>query len=202
MKKSKVLVLLMCLAVIFSFTACGEKEEPSLAEQNKMEIKSEQAANEDNKNFGELSKELQESGQYDKDKTAVTSVGDTMANDFFDWTVNSYETKKKVHGQSAGEGYKYVIVNMSMTNTEDYEYETGNFEFRGMISGQSEDMDSENAFYDGMFPDETTIAPGETITGDVLFKVPADCKAFLVNYLEVYGDGSQGNLYWYELKLK
>lgn len=205
MKKRGILALLLCLVMVFVCTACGqgegESDEPTMADEYKTEIKEEQAANEKNENFGELSKELIDSGAYDKDKSAVTGVGDTMSNDFFDWTVNSYKTLSKTHGTSAGEGYKFVIINMSITNTEDYEYETGNYEFRGVISGQDGDLDSEDAFYDGMMADETTIAPGQTITGDVLFKVPKDCSAFLVNYLETYGDGSEGNMYWYELKL-
>lgn len=202
MKKNKLLAILLCLTVAFAFTACGETEEPTMADEYRTEIDAAQAANEDNESYGELSKEAVESGIYDQDKTAVTGVGDTMSNDFFDWTVNSYTTKTKTHGTSAGDGYKFVIINMSITNTEDYEYETGNYEFRGVISGQEEDLDSENAFYDGMIADETTIAPGETITGDVVFKVPKDCTALLINYLEVYGDGSEGNMYWYELSLK
>ncbi len=201
MKKNKFLALLLCLSVAFAFTACGA-EEPTMADEYRTEIDAAQAASEDNENYGELSKEAIESGISDQDKTAVTGVGDTMSNDFFDWTVNSYTTKTKTHGTSAGDGYKFVIINMSITNTEDYEYETGNYEFRGVISGQEEDLDSENAFYDGMIADETTIAPGETITGDVIFKVPEDCTALLINYLEVYGDGSEGNMYWYELSLK
>lgn len=201
MKKNKFLALLLCLSVAFAFTACGA-EEPTMADEYRTEIDAAQAASEDNENYGELSKEAIESGISDQDKTAVTGVGDTMSNDFFDWTVNSYTTKTKTHGTSAGDGYKFVIINMSITNTEDYEYETGNYEFRGVISGQEEDLDSENAFYDGMIADETTIAPGETITGDVIFKVPKDCTALLINYLEVYGDGSEGNMYWYELSLK
>lgn len=205
MKKNRLLALLLCLTLVLAFSACGEAEEtnePTMADENHVEIEQEQAATDDNKNYGELSKEAVESGMYDKDKSAVSGVGDTLANDFFDWTVNSYKTRTKTHGTSAGEGYKFVIINMSITNTEDFEYETGNYEFRGVISGQAEDLDSEDAFYDGMIANETTIAPGETITGDVLFKVPKDCKALLVNYLETYGDGSFGNMYWYELKLK
>ena len=124
-----------------------------------------------------------------------------MSNDFFDWTVNSYEVKKKTQGVSAGKGYKFVIINMTMKNTEEEGYETGNFEFRGVISGQAEDLDSENAFYPGMLADEFYIDAGQTVTGDVLFKVPEDCSALIVNYLEMYGDESAGNMYWYELDL-
>ena len=193
------IALALCLAAVFCFTACGEK---TLAEENRTEIKEEQAAGEDNKSYGELSEEVQDSDYgYEKDRTAVAGVGETMSNDFFDWTVNSYKVKKKTQGVSAGKGYKFVIINMTMKNTEEEGYETGNYEFRGVISGQAEDLDSENAFYPGMLADEFYIDAGQTVTGDVLFKVPEDCDALIVNYLEMYGDESAGNMYWYELDL-
>lgn len=199
MKKKTMIALALCLAAVFCFTACGEE---TLAEENRTEIKEEQAAGEDNKSYGELSEEVQDSDYgYEKDRTAVAGVGETMSNDFFDWTVNSYEVKKKTQGVSAGKGYKFVIINMTMKNTEEEGYETGNYEFRGVISGQAEDLDSENAFYPGMLADEFYIDAGQTVTGDVLFKVPEDCSALIVNYLEMYGDESAGNMYWYELDL-
>ena len=115
MKKRGILALLLCLVMVFACTACGqgeeESDEPTMADEYQTEIKEEQAANEKNENFGELSKELVDSGAYDKDKSAVTGVGETMSNDFFDWTVNSYKTLTKTHGTSAGEGYKFVIIN-------------------------------------------------------------------------------------------
>ena len=52
-----------------------------------------------------------------------------------------------------------------------------------------------------MLADEFYIDAGQTVTGDVLFKVPEDCDALIVNYLEMYGDESAGNMYWYELDL-
>ena len=199
MKKKTMIALALCLAAVFCFTACGEK---TLAEENRTEIKEEQAAGEDNKSYGELSEEVQDSDYgYEKDRTAVAGVGETMSNDFFDWTVNSYKVKKKTQGVSGGKGYKFVIINMTMKNTEEEGYETGNYEFRGVISGQAEDLDSENAFYPGMLADEFYIDAGQTVTGDVLFKVPEDCDALIVNYLEMYGDESAGNMYWYELDL-
>lgn len=200
MKKKTMIALALCLAAVFCFTACGEK---TLAEENRTENQggtgSRRRIIKATESFLE---EVQDSDYgYEKDRTAVAGVGETMSNDFFDWTVNSYEVKKKTQGVSAGKGYKFVIINMTMKNTEEEGYETGNYEFRGVISGQAEDLDSENAFYPGMLADEFYIDAGQTVTGDVLFKVPEDCDALIVNYLEMYGDESAGNMYWYELDL-
>lgn len=202
MKKNKIFALLMCLIVVFAFTACGEK---SMADENKTEIDAAQAADESNENYGDLSKEAKEyrdSEGYENNGTAVAGVGDTVKSDFFDWTVNSVKTKIKVGGQSAGEGKKFVIINITLKNTEDYEYESGNYEFRGVVDpADTEGMDTMNAFYDGMIADEFNFASGETVTGDIVFEVDKDCETMLVNYEEFYGDGSIGNIYWFELNL-
>ena len=67
MKKKTMIALALCLAAVFCFTACGEK---TLAEENRTEIKEEQAAGEDNKSYGELSEEVQDSDYgYEKDRT-------------------------------------------------------------------------------------------------------------------------------------
>ena len=58
MKKKTMIALALCLLAVFCFTACGEK---TLAEENRTEIKEEQATGEDNKSYGELSEEVQDS---------------------------------------------------------------------------------------------------------------------------------------------
>lgn len=204
MKKRRVVAVMLCLFVVFAFAACGEKEEPTMAEENKTEIKEEQAANESNENFGELSQSIKAEWdqKYQFNGIAVGGVGDTLSNDFFDWTIHSVKTAKETHGKSAGEGKKFVIINMTMTNTEDFEYETGNFEFLALV-GTSEDdeLNTMDAFYDGMIGDEFTLGVGESVTGDIVFKVDEDIDTIVVDYEEFYGDNSIGNVYWYEIKL-
>lgn len=202
MKKRKILALLLCISVVFAFTACGEK---TLAEENKTEIDSAQVADDSNEDFGELSKAVKEQRDtegYENTGTGVAGVGDTIVNEFFDWTVNSVTTKTTVSGQSAGEGKKFVIINMTMKNNEDYDFDTGNYEFRGIVdSADTLGIDSMNAFYDDMIPDEFSLAQGESVTGDVIFEVDEDLESMLVNYEEFFGDDSIGNIYWFELKL-
>lgn len=204
MNKKKLLTLLLCVCVAFAFTACGG--EKTLAEQAKNDtvVDETKAPKEENKAYGELSHEIKADwdGKYQYGRLSVGTVGDTLVNDFFDWTVNSVKTKKKIGGVSAGKGYKFVVINMSITNTEDYAYPTGNYEFRGITgTGDENELDSENAFYEGMMADEFEISPGETVTGDVLYKVPEAQKNLIVDYEEFYGDGSIGNTFWFEFKL-
>lgn len=209
MKKRKILVLLLCLTVVFAFTACGGQDEedngPTMAEENKVEVQQEQAATEENENYGELSQALKSdfdaNVQYNGG-IAVGGVGDTLVNDFFDWTVHSVKTAKETHGASAGAGQKFVIVNMTMKNTEDFAYTTGNYEFIGLIGpGESGILDTMDSFYSEMIADELELQPGQSITGDLVFKVDENLETIVVEYEEIYGDQSIGNIYWYELKL-
>lgn len=214
MDKKKLLALLMCLCMVFAFTACGggsgedtENDGPTMAEEAQKDavIDEAKAPTDENKAFGALSHEVKADwdNKYQYGKLSIGSVGDTLVNDFFDWTINSVKTAKEAGGTSAGDGYKFVIINMSMKNTEDFAYETGNFEFRGIAgAGDANELDSMNAFYDGMIGDEFNINPGETVTGDLLYKVKEGQKSFIVDYEEVYGDGSMGNTFWFEFKLK
>lgn len=220
MKKKKLLAILLCIALLFAFTACGgkdnggngggasgEEEEytgPTMAEEADTEVDESKAPTDDNKAYGDLSKEIK--ADWDKKfkygKLSVGTVGDTMANDFFDWTVNSVKTEKKLNGKSAGDGQKFIVINMTMKNTEDFAYTTGNFEFLGLIgTGENGEINTEDAFYDGMLGDEFELGAGESVTGDIVFKVSDSLKNFIVDYEEFYGDGSTGNTFWFEFSL-
>lgn len=211
MNKKKFLALLLCLSMVFAFTACGgggeeEQSGPTMAEEAQKDavIDESKAPTEDNKAYGDLSHEVKADwdSKYQYGNLSIGTVGDTLVNDFFDWTVNSVDVKSEINGTSAGDGMQFVIVNMSMTNTEDFAYDSGNFEFRGIIgTGDENEIDSEDAFYDGMIADEFSIAPGKTVTGDLVYKVSKKQKTFIVDYEEFYGDGSTGNTFWFEFKL-
>ena len=77
----------------------------------------------------------------------------------------------------------FLIINISVTNTEDYEYETGNYEFL-CITGteESDEVETMNSFYDEMIPDTVDLAAGDTLTGDLVFEISEDVKEVLDVY--------------------
>lgn len=208
MNKKKLLALLLCLTVVFAFASCGgaagedENSGPTMAEEANTELDESKAPTKENKAYGELSKELKDywQGQSGYQNLSVGGVGDTLKNDFFDWTVNSVRTETALNGRNAASGKKFVVININMTNTEDTSYETGNYEFWGLI-GQGEPLNTLDAFYDGMIPDTVKFAPGQTLSGDIVYEVDKNLDKLIVDYDEVYGDESTGNAYWFELKL-
>ena len=116
--------------------------------------------------------------------------------------MNSVKTETELNGKSAGEGKKYVVANISVKNTTKETFVTGNYDFIGYMEA-SEDghLDTADSFYDDMYPDETELAAGKTLTGDIVFIVDEDVDEIVMDYMEFYGDESIGNTNWVDLKL-
>lgn len=179
MKHKKLLAVLLGIMLALTFTACGS----------------------DDKEPGPLLNELKEAEFYQGELT-TGMVGDTMKNSFFEWKVNSVKTETELSGKPAGAGKKYVVVNISVKNTTKESFVTGNYDFIGYMEA-SEDghLDTADSFYDDMYPDETDLAAGKTLTGDIVFLVDEDVDEIVMDYMEFYGDESIGNTNWVDLKL-
>lgn len=205
MNGKKLLTILLCLAMVFAlFAACGEEESPVEISEESKAASEEFPADESNAAYTPLAQEVKEiwDQQYQYGAISVAGEGETLQNAFFKWKVNSVETREEINGTSAGDGYKFVIANVTMTNTTDYEFDSGNNEFRGIIgTEESDDLDSENAFYDGMLADEFSLKAGEEITGDLLFKVKEDVNEIIIDYESFYGNGKVDGANWIVLKL-
>ena len=214
MKQKKILAVILGLALIFAFTACGGGDEgsdrddsPAAAAQNGSSGTASSGADADNdskdqsEDYGPLLKDLKKAKLYEG-KLTTGKVGDTMKNSFFHWKVNSVRTKTKLDGKSAGAGKKFVVVNISVKNATKESFITGNYDFIGyMEASEAGHLDTEDSFYDDMYPDETDLAAGKTLTGDLVFLVDSDVDEIVVDYIEFYGDESIGNTNWVDLRL-
>lgn len=140
--------------------------------------------------------------KYDYGTLSVGKEGATLSNAFFDWKINGVDTKSSLNGKKAADGKTFLIVNISVTNTEDYAYETGNYEFL-CITGPEEgdEIETQDSFYDDMIPDSVELEAGDTLTGDLVFEINETIKAVLIDYEEFWADGSTGNTNWFELQL-
>lgn len=212
MKKKRLLAILLCLSMTFVFlTACGsdaatEEEEESVVEisEESKAASEEFPADETNASYTALAQEVKAvwDEKYQYGVMSVAGVGETLQNAFFKWTVNSVKTKTEINGTSAGDGYKFVVANITMVNTTDYEFESGNYEFRGIIGPEEEDdLDSVDAFYDEMLPDEFNLKAGEEATGDLLFKVKEDVDEIIIDFESFYGNGKVDGANWVVLPL-
>lgn len=225
MRKKKLLTILLCIAVIFGYAACGsdnaddgnsgadsqvasddssqesEATEDGGSSDGSSASSSSSSSQNENREYGDLMKALKKTDLYAGELT-TGFVGDTMSNEFFDWTVNSVKTMKKLEGKSAGSGKKFIVANITVTNTTDYDYSIMNADFIGYMEA-SEDghLDTEWSFYDGMYPDEATLKSGKSRTGDLVFIVDEDVDEIVIDYIEFAGDGSMGNTNWVDVFL-
>lgn len=221
MKHKKILAILLGLMLIFAFTACGDDgsdtgtDDASQTTTGSDQGESDSTASDSgtdssnssdsktggtSKSYGPLLTALKKADLYAGTLTTGV-VGDTMKNSFFNWKVNSVKTATKLSGKSAGSGKKFVVVSITVKNTTDEDYEVGNYDFIGYMEA-SEDghLDTEDSFYDSMYPNETTLSAGKSLTGDLVFVVDSDVDEIVVDYIEFYGDDSTGNTNWVDLK--
>ncbi len=175
MNKKKTIVSL-CLVLMLVFTACGgEKYGPLLAAAKEAELYA--------------------------GKLTTGFVGDTLTNSFFEWTVTNVRTETELYGKTANAGKKFVVMDVSVTNTTDEEYEIGNYDFVSYVepdmdTGLVETMDS---FNDAMYPDEEMLAPGKTRSGTLVFEVDESVEEIIIDYIEFIGEDSIGNTNWFDL---
>ncbi|MGF6377064.1 hypothetical protein M2140_002146 [Clostridiales Family XIII bacterium PM5-7] len=180
MNIKKIILTTLCLVVCFAFAACGDKEQ----------------------NFGGLHEEAKTAYEDDLGELQSGTIKDTLSNTFFDWTLNSVETKETLEGKTPEEGKIFVVANITVKNTSTEEYEVGNYDFIGIVGiEEGEQFDTLDAFYDGMYPDGENLAAGKTLTGDIVFEVSADCTELIIDYQEYFGDDSKGNTNWFYIKL-
>lgn len=178
MKHKKIIAVLLGIILIFAFSACGSDND-----------------------YGPLLEALKKAELYQGDLTTGT-VGDTIKNSFFEWKVNCVKSETELNGKSAESGKKFIVVNISVKNTTDEAFTTGNYDFIGYMEASEEgQLDTEYSFYDDMYPDEIDLAAGKTLTGDLVFVVDTDVDEIVVDYMEFYGDESIGNTNWFDLKL-
>ena len=52
-----------------------------------------------------------------------------------------------------------------------------------------------------MLPDVTNLAPGESVSGLIIAKIPNEASKLTVAYQEIYEDGSNANAYFVDLSL-
>lgn len=189
MRLKKILTVTLCLAIVLVATACGGSDD------GKTDAKSQ------DKNYGELYTQAKDAYSESIGKLTAGTVGDSLSNSFFNWTVNSVETKDKVEGKTAKDGYKFIVANISVTNTTKETFAVGNYDFIG-ITEVSEDgqIDTMDSFYDKMYPDEKELAAGKTLTGDLVFQVKEDVNELIVDYQVFYQDESTGDTNWVCLK--
>lgn len=211
MKKRKLVILALCMVLAFSLAACGGDTEDSSGSESAVRTSDTMQANseafpatEENENFTGLAQNVKAAWdeKYQYGALSVGGKGDLMENAFLTWQVNECKTAKEINGTSAGDGKKFVVVNITMTNTTDETFSSGNYEFRGIVGPEEDDdLDMMDAFYDEMLADEFDLDAGKSITGDLVIKVDEDVTEIIIDFESFYGDEHVDGANWVVLPL-
>lgn len=121
------------------------------------------------------------------------SPDDVMHSVFFDLKINSVDTADELEDYVANEGYIFLIVNVSITNTFT-EVDPMSYADFPVLWGEDEGCYPDSDFSTA-FPEEYDIAVGETVTGDLIYTVPKDKEEVIMEYYDLWADGSQGDTF-------
>lgn len=137
----------------------------------------------------------------DEDGLAMGYEGDTLRTEFFDMTINDHYTCDEFDGLFPDEGNKFLAVELTLYNYTDDVQPMMDIDFEALW-----DMDDENAWTwpevdtaidangeaeystrsDKQLPVEYDLDIDKTVTGTLLYQVPADTEEYFIAYQEIY----------------
>lgn len=118
------------------------------------------------------------------------SVGDTMSTQWFDFTVNSVSAYGNEYlGYTADRGYRLLIVNVTIENTFDDVNPMFYSDFT-IDWGSSDDyydypLQNAESLSDDFLPDTYYMNPGDKVTGNLLYEIPAEETDLKLSYVEI-----------------
>lgn len=135
-------------------------------------------------------------------KSTRAKADETVHTALFDFTCGQAEGIDSYKSISIPDGDKLVQFQISVTNTsedtypiykDDFQLQWGDGDDDFCVGCEPED--------DVMLPDVTNLAPGESVSGLIVAKIPTDASTLTVAYQENYEDGSNANAYFVDLSL-
>ena len=135
-------------------------------------------------------------------KSTRAKADETVHTALFDFTCGQAEVIDSYKSISIPDGDKLVQFQISVTNTSEDTYPIYKDDFQLQWDDGDDDFcvgcEPED---DVMLPDVTNLAPGESVSGLIVAKIPTDASTLTVAYQENYEDGSNANAYFVDLSL-
>ena len=150
-----------------------------------------------------LSTAMQAGGR-DYGQTYDLTQNDVMHSVFFDLKVNSVATAIDLEDYTLeGTDYVFLIVNVSITNTFDQDDPMSYADFP-VLWGNVEDGDGCYPDYEfsTAFPQQYTIAVGETVEGDLIYEVPKNAESVILQYYDLWSDEFEGDTFNMTINVK
>ena len=201
MDMKRLMTLLLALMMLLSLTACGEgglslNPNSKASTPSSSDDKDNKDDKDDNKGGGE-----DDLIYPDEDGFAMGYEGDTLRTEFFDMRIDNPYSCDEFDGLVPDEGNKFLVVELTLYNYTGYVQPMMDIDFELIW-----DMDDEDAWAwpevdttidangeaeysvrsDKQLPVEYDLGIHKTVTGTLLYQVPADAKEYFINYYEVY----------------
>ena len=137
------------------------------------------------------------SGDAYREGGAKGYIGDILHTYWFDFVVNSAKLCQEYEGCTAYDGYRLLVVDMSIKNTVDFSIPMYWSDFPILWGDGDEDgayplpKDEFNATRN-IFPDEYTLGINENKSGVLVYEVPVtDVPDYMLVYWEIFDDGTE-----------
>lgn len=185
----KFAALFLAVIMTFSLSACGSGNN------------NDRNSDRDNRDTVEDSNSTEESSKVNNFRNnsgrTAGSVGDTMSTQWFDFTVNSVSAYGNEYlGYTTERGLRLLVVNVTIENTFDDVNPMFDDDFSISWGGPDGYYDypvtDAESLSDDILPSEYYMNPGDKVTGDLLFEVPAEETDLTISYVEI---DDQDNVY-------
>lgn len=134
-------------------------------------------------------------------------IGDTMSTEWFDFTVTDAYSCDRYQGYTPSEGYKLVVVTMSLKNDCGQAVDVWGEDFVIIWGGDDSTSDLDiplpAGLSDDQFPDEYVLGVDETKSGVMVFEVSLGFREFTIGFTEFFEsetdpDGEEGGTFFVE----
>ena len=130
-------------------------------------------------------------------------IGDTMQTVWFSFKVNSAEKVDEYNGYTAADGNMLLKANITIKNTYGMELPMFSDDFQLQWGEGDQDFGyAMEATTDEELEGEFTLKKGESVTGDLVYELPAENSGeYSISYLEIYDDNVEGNVFFVYFEL-
>ena len=142
-------------------------------------------------------------GERDTTGAKYGRIGDTLSTEWFDFVVNEAYSCSEYCSYTPSDGYKLVVVAMSLKNNCGQPVEIWGDGFVLLWGGGDDTLDIPlpAGFSDDQFPDEYVLDLNESKSGVMVFEAPQEFQDFSIRFMEVFEsetnpDGDMGSTYY------
>lgn len=203
MKKLLVMMMVATLSCGMLFAGCGgsEEEQDSTVEADaETDADVEEEAGVVEEVVDDVALAIQADGR-EYGKTYTLAQTDVMTTAFFQMKINSVNVVEELEEYVPNDGYTFVVVNISVTNTFGSEIPMYDADF-ALLWGEGEDeVAYPDTDFEDALPAEYNIADGKTTTGNLVYIVPKGQTNFVLEYYDLWDDDFEGNTYDMRIKL-